>query len=495
MNHRGVSGLGKYICPVCQKASFNFYIALNGHVKQCRQNSIQNRVQQLQIDNGDEEYDDTFEIINSKYSISSGGNKSHSSFSKNSHTSSLSGNKELLSTINSDSSTIVDKETFDFADDNGVDQNDFNMELSHVNESNNCSTTDVLYFHKYSQWQTKIGHIIYGQVSSTQQNIDSHGVITHKDLPELLDGNKLSGLHQLLNVGWVHSTDGKTRGIPLTTDLLEIFSFVKLHYLSDKSGDNLLEFLKQFIDRHPTIENVFLYKKMKSVNSAVSRALSSLYDSFEININFPDQLLGKDNNEKLKVKRALDQRNNNTSGQYIIAKGYGLNIIQLVSEYLITTDLKDIHTKPQIEYDSEGNRIIGSFASANFYSHVYEETQQVYGEDVIPICLGLSYDATDIGGGGGSAIKSATPFNIRVLNVSDNVFPLQASTILGGFAPNLTVNIILNMMYFMLSNTIVLVYLYNMFSCFLFISYCMWCILLFKIQLTQYFFITILNIF
>ncbi len=92
MNHRGVSGLGKYICPVCQKASFNFYIALNGHVKQCRQNSIQNRVQQLQIDNGDEEYDDTFEIINSKYSISSGGNKSHSSFSKNSQTSSHSGN-------------------------------------------------------------------------------------------------------------------------------------------------------------------------------------------------------------------------------------------------------------------------------------------------------------------------------------------------------------------------------------------------------------------
>jgi hypothetical protein len=467
MNHRGVSGLGKYICPVCQKASFNFYIALNGHVSKCRQNSIQNRVQHLQIDNGDEDYEDTFEIINSKYSTSSG-NKSHSSFSKNSQTSIHSGNK-LLSTIHTDSSTVVDKDSFDGDDDNGVDQNDINMDLSHVNESNNCSTTDVLYFHKYSQWQTKIGHIIYGQVSSTQQNIDSHGVITHKDLPELLDGNKVSGLHQLLNVGWVNSTDGKSKGIPLSTDLLEIFSFVKLHYLSDKSGDNLLLLIKEFVDRHPTIENVFIYKKMKSINSAVSRALSSLYDSFEININFPEQLLGKDNNEKLKVKRALDQRNNNTSGQYIIAKGYGLNIIQLVSEYLITTDLKDIHTKPQIEYDSEGNRIIGSFASADFYSHVFEETQQVYGEDVIPICLGLSYDATDIGGGGGSAIKSATPFNIRVLNVSDNVFPLQASTILGGFAPNLTVNFIFNMMYFMLSNILLILYLYKIFIFFIYI--------------------------
>jgi hypothetical protein len=457
MNHRGVSGLGKYICPVCQIASFNYYISLNRHVSFCRQNSIQNRVQHLKIDNGDEDYEDTFEITNSKYSTSSG-NKSHSSFSKNSQTSIDRSGKKLLSTIHSDPSTVIDKESFDGDDDNGVDQNDFNMDLSHVNESNNCSTTDVLYFHKYSKWQTKIGHIIYGQVSSTQQNIDSHGVITHKDLPELLDGNKISGLHQLLNVGWVYSTDGKSKGIPLTTDLLEIFSFVKLHYLSDNSGDNLLFLLKQFIDRHPTIENVFLYKKMKSVNSAVSRALSSLYESFEININFPDQLLGKNNNEKLKVKRALDQRNNNTSGQYMIAKGYGLNIIQLVSEYLITTDLKDIHTQPQIEYDSEGNRIIGSFASADFYSHVFEETQQVYGEDVIPICLGLSYDATDIGGGG-SAIKSATPFNIRVLNVSDDVFPLQTSTILGGFAPNLTVNNILNMIHFIFSNTVFIIYL------------------------------------
>ena len=133
-----------------------------------------------------------------------------------------------------------------------------------VNDTNNVSsTTDVLYFHKYSQWQQRIGHIIYGKVSLTQQYTDIQGVITNKDLPELLDGNKQSGIHQLLNVGWVYSTDRKTKGIPFTTDLLEVFSFVKLHYLSEKGGDGLLLLLKEFIDRHPTIESVFYTKNEK----------------------------------------------------------------------------------------------------------------------------------------------------------------------------------------------------------------------------------------
>jgi hypothetical protein len=444
MNYRGVSGFGRYVCPVCRRASFNFCLALNQHVRQCKRSysSQQNPKNSMLLNSNDgfvDENEDNYEILYPKKSLSNSKNKSSSNFNE-----SISSSNNKLSTIHSNSST-----TFNRSPNNFIDQSqnhdefghdDMNLDISSPDgNNNNVSTSDVLYFHKYSQWQQKIGHIIYGKVSSTQQNIDAHGVITNKDLPELLNGNKQSGLHQLLNVGWVYSTDKKTKGIPFTTDLLEVFSFVKLHYLSEKGGDGLLLLLKEFIDRHPTIENVFLYKKMKSVNTAVSRALTSLYESFEININFPTQLLGKDNDEKLKVKRALDQRNNNTSGQYIIAKGYGLNIIQLVSEYLITTDLKDIHTKPQIEYDTEGNRIIGSFASANFYSHIFDETQEVYGDDVIPICLGLSYDATDIGGGGGSAIKSATPFNIRVLNVSDDVFPLQESTILGGFAPNLTV--------------------------------------------------------
>ena len=437
MNYRGVSGFGKYICPLCNQLSFDFYIAYSSHVRKCKRSSNSFKRFNSNIDDDEEDY----EIIQSKSLPRNN--------SSNKTTNSLSNNNKPLSSIPADPSMNQNFDVDDndqFHDDNG-DQSDYNLDLSPVAFNNKPSTTDVLYFHKYSQWQQKIGEIIYGKVLFVEENTDENGIIYHKNLPELLNGSQQSGIHQLLNVGWVYSTDGKSKGLPLTTDLLEIFSFVKIHYLSDKSGDDLLLLLKEFVDRHPTIENVYIYRKMKSVNTAVSRALSALYDSFEINIKFPTQLLGNDNVEKTKVKRALDQRNNNTSHDYVIAKGYGLNLIQLVSEYLITIDLKHIHTKPQIEYDSDGSRIIGSFASADLYSHIFAETQEVYGADVIPICLGLSYDATDIGGGGGSAIKSATPFNIRVLNVSDEVFPLQESTILGGFAPNLTVKIILNVIF------------------------------------------------
>ena len=72
--------------------------------------------------------------------------------------------------------------------------------------------------------------------------------------------------------------------------------------------------------------------------------------------------------------------------------------------------------------------------------HICEEVKVLYGEDVIPVCLQLSFDGTDISGGGGSTAKSATPFNVRVLNVSEEVFPLQGNTILSGFfLPQMTV--------------------------------------------------------
>ena len=318
MNYRGVSGFGKYLCPLCNRSSFNLYIAYNSHVSKCKRNSNSFKRFNSNIDPDEVDY----EIVQKK---STSKNNSSNNTPANS---SLSTNINKLSSIPgaADSSmnhNLDGDECEQFHDDStpNRDQNNYNLDLSPaVSGNDKASTSDVLYFHKYSQWQQKLGEIIYGKVSFVEENIDENGIIYHKNLPKLLNGSQQSGIHQLLNVGWVYSTDGKSRGLPLTTDLLQVFSFVKNHYLSDNSGDNLLLFLKEFVDKHPTIENVYLYRKMKSVSTAVSRALSSLYDCFEINIKFPTQLLGKDVGEKLKVKRALDQRNNNTSHDYIIAK-------------------------------------------------------------------------------------------------------------------------------------------------------------------------------
>ena len=87
----------------------------------------------------------------------------------------------------------------------------------------------------------------------------------------------------------------------------------------------------------------------------------------------------------------------------------------------------------------ENGRNYGRFATGELFSKIYKEVTSVYGINVIPICVQLSFDATDLSGGGGSNPRSSTPFHIRILNVSDEIFGLQASTILSGFAPIFTV--------------------------------------------------------
>ena len=76
--------------------------------------------------------------------------------------------------------------------------------------------------------------------------------------------------------------------------------------------------------------------------------------------------------------------------------------------------------------------------------------KNVYGNDVVPIVLQLGYDGTDISGGGGSAPKSATPLNVRILNAADNIFMLQKSTMLTGFAPLFTVSLYTNNIFYVI---------------------------------------------
>ena len=160
----------------------------------------------------------------------------------------------------------------------------------------------------------------------------------------------------------------KTRGKPNTSDLLELFAYTKVNYLSPIGGDGLLLLIRNFVARHPTKDNVFLYKNMSSINTAVARAVNQLYTFYEFNTIFPSNLKGSSDNEKREVKRVLDYRNQNP-GEYIIAKGNGLNIIQIVSEYFLTINSNEIDLQPDIQYDSiSGARIYSRFATGNFFS-------------------------------------------------------------------------------------------------------------------------------
>jgi hypothetical protein len=315
--------------------------------------------------------------------------------------------------------------------------------------------------YKYIQFQIKIGNILndgkYGF------SIDSHGLSV---VTNMVDNNTLStassissssktcgSLTTSLKIGLVKDVKGIKLGYPNALDLIELFAYVKLNYLSNESGDNLLKLIHDFCERHPSIDDVFLHTKYRSIHECVNKAISDLYEIYDIGISIPTPLLGTTVQEKERIQNILLNRgggslqsssmtNNNSVDNVIYAKGIGLNIVELASQYLTEISRKDFDPYPVQHYHGE-ERCYSRFATADLFSHICFEVKERYGDNVIPVCLQLSFDATDISGGGGSAAKSATPFHIRVLNVSDDVFPLQDSTILSGFLPQLTVNIIL----------------------------------------------------
>ena len=290
---------------------------------------------------------------------------------------------------------------------------------------------DELYRTKYLKWQYKIQDLLYN--SNNNDGDDSNQ-------------SSSNNLSNSLRLGWVYDVTKTRRGVPNTLDLLELFTFVKQNWLSNDKGDALLQVVTQIVLRHPTKDYLFLYKKFISINAAVSKAVNELYSLYDYNILLPDKLRGSNNTEKTSIKRILDSRNQNP--EFIIAKGSGLDIIQIISEYCITIECDKFDFEPEITYDKNGERIYSRFVTADLYSHIFHETHIRYGEDVTPICIQLNYDATDVSSGGGSAPKSLTPLHVRVLNVSDEIFPLQASTILAGFAPLLSVSIYIFFIYF-----------------------------------------------
>ena len=248
-----------------------------------------------------------------------------------------------------------------------------------------------------------------------------------------------SSIASFIKLGRVRDINGLFFGIPDVQDVIEIFTFGKLEILSHSAGDKLITLLKNIIRRHSqSISKYLIYDRIENLNGAVTKAISSIYHGVDINITFPTRLCGTTIQETENIKRILDFRNCNPS-DFIIAKGNGLNVVQLIAEYLLTIQKHQLDTKPVTLLDDQGEIAYSRFASGDLFSHIYDEVTTQYGLDVIPICIQLSFDATDISGGGGSNPRSSTPFHIRILNVSEELFGLQSSTILAGFAPVFTV--------------------------------------------------------
>jgi len=356
-----------------------------------------------------------------------------------------------------------------------TNNNNYGIEDHHIEDSNDLNNYDFndreendnsLFTTKYYNWQLRLGEILFSgskrknntsditvDNSSNHNNSSELSTITH-----VSSSSTLTGLGSVLKLGRVKDVSGLFFGIPDVNDVIDIFTFAKLNMLSHSSGDELLHLLKEIIRRHSsTVEKYFIYDRIENLNGAVTRAVSQIYQGVHINITLPTKLCGDTPQEMDNIKRILDYRNRNLE-EYIIAKGNGLNVVELISEFLINISINDFDFHPITLKDDDNQISYGRFATGDLFAHIYHEVSNQYGHDVIPVCVQLSFDGTDISGGGGSKPRSSTPFHVRVLNVSDDVFGLQMSTILCGFAPTFTVSSIYLFVYVMYFYSIITVF-------------------------------------
>ena len=100
---------------------------------------------------------------------------------------------------------------------------------------------------------------------------------------------------------------------------------------------------------------------MRSINRALNRALDSLYTSMDIHTTYSFKLRGGNNNSKReKVNRILNRNGNNE--QFIIGSGISLDLMEIVSEFLVNHDFQDLDFYPVTDM-RDGIRHYSRFAT------------------------------------------------------------------------------------------------------------------------------------
>jgi hypothetical protein len=292
---------------------------------------------------------------------------------------------------------------------------------------------------KYISFQRKFLSLVKPpKVNNNDSSIDNDvrsesGLATHLSLGRVAS----------ISSGHFNQSPGSskiTTGYANPTDVLNIFIFVKTNYMSENEGNALLYLIIQLFRNHPPIEDFFLHRNMRSINKALNRAMDSLYSANEIHCSLPIKLRGSDLSQMNKIDRILNHRNKNP--QLILASGIGMDIMEVISEFLVSHDFDYFDFLPIMDIKN-GQRHYSTFTSAKLYHQVYKETQDLCGMDVIPICFQIAQDGTPIQSGG-VGNKSITPVHMRILNVKNKEsLNDENNCSLIGFAPSFTVSMII----------------------------------------------------
>jgi hypothetical protein len=109
--------------------------------------------------------------------------------------------------------------------------------------------------------------------------------------------------------------------------------------------------------------------------------------------------------------------NNNLDGITLLRPFVGVhfNILERIAETLLYCDPSHFRTAYEQLTNRDGDRVYSNFESGECFSKLCKYTKEKYGELVVPICLGIGLDATQINS---NKSRSATPVSFVIYNLA-----------------------------------------------------------------------------
>ena len=233
---------------------------------------------------------------------------------------------------------------------------------------------------KYMDFQRKFISLTINPKQTTNQTNNNSGLSSHLNL------GRVSSITSS-TIGHNDSHGGKPKistGFANPRDVLNIFIYIKTHWMSEGTGDALLELIKQLFRNHPPIGDFYLHRNMKSINKALNRSMESLYTANEIHTTLPYKLRGSSITERVSINNILNKRDRNP--QLIIASGIGMDLMEVLSEILVSHDFDYFDFLPILDVN-DGIRSYSTFASAKLFHKTFDEVQEICGTDVYPFCF------------------------------------------------------------------------------------------------------------
>jgi hypothetical protein len=109
----------------------------------------------------------------------------------------------------------------------------------------------------------------------------------------------------------------------------------------------------------------------------------------------------------------------------------------LIDDEVVGKGLVNIDLKFRFELNEEEDRVFSDFCTGDLYKEVCENVEQVDGDDVISLCLGLNMDKTHM-----SRLQDlqSCPCNVSLLNLKTRVVSTRKGSGLIGYCPILNVS-------------------------------------------------------